>query len=52
MNTTESQAGLGLLLLAALVLVLVLDTFPRQWRSRAALLAGLAETIILLCFLL
>ena len=31
--STESKGGLGLLLLAALLVVLVVDTFPRKYRT-------------------
>jgi hypothetical protein len=30
--STESKAGLGVLLLGALLAVLVIDTFPRKYR--------------------
>lgn len=41
--SAESRAGLGLLLLAALLIVLVVDTFPRPYRR--GLLAVLAVLI-------
>ena len=43
---TDSQGGLGLLVLAALVLVLIVDTFPSQ--RRGALLALLSASGVIL----
>lgn len=38
--SAESRAGLGVLLLAALAVVLVVDTFPQKYRTHMLIAMG------------
>lgn len=50
--TADSRVGLGLLVAAALLAVLVVDTSPEKWRGGALVVAALVFNLALLASLL